>query len=382
MSTLSTKIRSVIRRLLSSKTVKRHKLTAASIDLDSPEVAQDPFNHFEILRRDGPVQYLAQHNFWIVLGYEEVKQAFKDHQSFSTSPYEAIDTALLSATAAQHAQIRRLISDCFAPDALARLSLSAEKRCAQLIKPSFDAVGDYAIPLASHIAAELIGFSAESQDAVLQAAANSRSGQTTFDVLLTTLDGEAEQTSLYKTLKQGDVDAISDDHARSLVRLFWLAATATTERVIAWGILLLLQLPELRASLQDPEQQNTFIDEVLRLHPPEHMFPRMTTTAIQLGGIDIPAGALVNVCVSAANRDATVFDDPHNLKMDRPANRHVSFGYGIHRCVGAILAKQVTTTALQTLLREAPNLHVVNSADILYWANKNTFAPRYLPVNT
>ncbi|MHB8465755.1 MAG: cytochrome P450 [Acidimicrobiales bacterium] len=130
------------------------------------------------------------------------------------------------------------------------------------------------------------------------------------------------------------------------------AGAETTTGLIGTAISLLAQRPALQDELRRaPEKVPAFIEEVLRFESPFLYHPRTASRATQLGGIDIPEGALVLLLWGAANRDASVFDDPDELQIDR-ANTHLHFGFGrgIHHCVGAPLARLEARVVLTRLL--------------------------------
>src|SRR4029078_1973810 len=136
----------------------------------------------------------------------------------------------------------------------------------------------------------------------------------------------AHHSNLYEQLMAADHQGLSEPEARILVRFFWLAATTTSERLIVQPIWCLLQHERVRQDVQNDGCWPAFIEEGIRLYPPELMLPRVTTCATELGGVELPAGADAQICISAANRDPKVFEDPAGFKLDRKPNPHLSFG--------------------------------------------------------
>jgi hypothetical protein len=133
--------------------------------------------------------------------------------------------------------------------------------------------------------------------------------------------------------------------------LLWLTAADSLPRTLASGILRLAEAPELQDRLiAEPQRLTTFLEEVFRLDPPEHSLPRIATADIVIAGVEIPRGSVVHLCVGAANRDPGQFDAPTEVRFDRPGRRHLSFGYGIHHCLGVQLARGVLPIALEALL--------------------------------
>ncbi|HEX2094152.1 MAG TPA: cytochrome P450 [Longimicrobiaceae bacterium] len=331
--------------------------TAATIDLDDPAVARDPFPCYEALRAAGPVQYLARHDAWIVLDHEEVKSAFMRPHLFSNRPYEDVDAVLLAADPPEHTAVRRIVSAYFSREVIERLGAFAAERAAALLKPRLDVVREYAQPLSEAVAARLLGVDDATVEAIRAAAARSPA----FAQYVRELDRLADRAEMYGRLRG---DGLDDGQARSLVRLLWVASTKTSERAIAQCVLRLLRHEDVRLALRDdPAKIGPFIEEVLRLHQPEPMLRRVTREAVDLGGVTIPAGAMVNLCLAAANRDPAVYEHPAELRLDRPAARHLTFGYGIHHCVGARLGRAEVTAAVRTLLLDAPRFRAAQPLD-------------------
>jgi cytochrome P450 len=337
--------------------------SAATIDLADPRVSADPFPYYERLRGEGPVLFLPRNSAWIILGYEQAKAAFAQPAIFSNAPYSEIDPVLLAADPPAHEPVRRLVARRFTNDLIARLVAFAEAEAARLIAPRVDAVSGYALPLSRRVAAKLIGFDDAALSDILAAIDASMAAPEPVAALVAALDAIAPRASLFPELfGEGGV---SESEARSLIRLLWLAATTTTERVMTRCVLGLVENVPLQEKIAaDRALLPAFIEEIMRLHPPELMMPRLTRQEASIGGATIPAGMLVHVCVAAANRDPAAFDDPAALRLDRPARRHFAFGSGIHHCVGAPLARRIVATAIGALL-DAGHLRALEPLDRL-----------------
>lgn len=350
---------------------------AEHIDLDAPEFARDPFPHFEALREFGPVHYLPRNGCWIVLGYKEAKQAFKHVREFSNAPYKHIDTTLLSADPPAHTAVRRLISDLFEPENLHSLRLATAAEATRLLKagPELDVVSEYAVPLTCHVAAELAGFHGEARDELIDTTIKTGCG----DILFHKLDSLAPQSDAYKKLVAPNHSALSDAEARSLMRLLWLAGTFSINRLITNCVLYQLRHDWVRESLHKPESLAAFIEEILRMNPSELSIFRATNCATRLGDVDLPAEALVQISVAAANRDPAIFEDPAALRLNRYSNPHLSFGHGIHNCIGSTLARQTASIALRTLINAAPDFRAAQPLEsITYEAHRTNLTPTRL----
>jgi len=139
--------------------------------------------------------------------------------------------------------------------------------------------------------------------------------------------------------------------------LLFGAGHETTVNLISGGALNLLRHPSELARLRaDPGLIASAVEELLRFGPPVQLTERIATADAELAGLPIPKGAQVVALIAAANRDPDVFADPDRLDVGRPENRHVSFGGGIHHCLGAPLARIEGQEALGRLVRRFPDL--------------------------
>jgi cytochrome P450 len=362
----------------------RRPIHPEQIDLAAPEWLENPFPAYEILRRGGPVRYLPQQGFWAVLGYDELRQVCTQPEVFSNSAYEDIDAVLIGRDPPAHTAVRRLVAQQFAPATLERITAPLEGRVMALLTTQFDAVKQFAIPLASGVAAELAGFDEHTAAQVHAAHEASQRTASPIQSFIRSLDTLADRAAVFQILMRDGKDFLSDAQARSVVRFLWLASTTTTQRVIAQSILCLLQRPQLHAKLRaEPSLIPAYIEEVMRLHPPEHMLPRRATCVTALGGVTIPAGALVQLCLAAANRDPREFVDAGSLRLDREKPRHLSFGFGAHHCSGTALSRRVLPIVLTHLLQNAPGLHAAQSlSNVEYLSTPTTFTPARLMVGT
>ncbi|AEW98958.1 cytochrome P450 [Streptantibioticus cattleyicolor] len=139
--------------------------------------------------------------------------------------------------------------------------------------------------------------------------------------------------------------------------LLLIAGHETTVNLITNGMLTLLRHPEeLRRLREDPGTAPGLVEELLRYEPPVHVLPQRTTLAeIELAGTVIPKGAAVWLLLASANRDAERFADPDRFDPARPDNQHLGFGFGVHACFGAPLARLEAQTALSELVRRLEN---------------------------
>ncbi|MCA1643804.1 MAG: cytochrome P450 [Acidobacteria bacterium] len=347
--------------------------TAETLELTAPEVVANPFPCYEALRGSGSVHFLPRHDFWLVLGYDDVNAALMQPQLFSNRvrDYRQVDGVLLGADPPEHATARRAVSHFFSAQALTAQAPFAERTAERLLRPlldgaEFEVLRDFASPLVEEVIAHLIGLDKETLAAMRAAPGSAGDLESLFASFDSIIEAAAERTPLCDQLVREGGGVIPRAHARSLIRLLWVAGTTTTRRSVSSSVLLLLRHPGVRERVaSEPSLLPAFVEESIRLHPPEHMLSRAAAVETELSGVKIPAGATVKLCVAAANRDPSRFDRPESLLLGRAPNRQLSFGGGTHRCVGAALARMEAATALRVLLRLAPDFRSARPLDTL-----------------
>jgi len=352
---------------------------SATIDLRAPEIVGDPFPWYERLRQEGSVVFLPRHDFWIVLGYEAVRTALARPEHLSNAPYRDFDAVLVAADPPEHTAMRRTVAKLFSPAVTARLEETASRLSEALVQPELDVVSDYGIPISRGVTADLLGLDAPAMDDIVAAETRSMSAADPFADFIPVLDAMAHRSSMFDILVG---TGLSEESARSVVRLMWLAGTVTTQRIIARAILRAIEDERYQQALRaDPGLVRPYIEEVLRLHPAEHLVPRLARVDVELEGVTIPAGAQVRLCVSAANRDPAQFDQPGQLRLDRGNTRHFSFGAGAHACLGTQIGRTTANIAVATLLRRSSALRSLRPLDeIRYSATETVLSPESLLV--
>ncbi|TVV76756.1 cytochrome P450 [Sphingomonas solaris] len=156
---------------------------------------------------------------------------------------------------------------------------------------------------------------------------------------------------------EGKVSRLSDDDIISFSRLLLLAGGGTTYRQLGITIFALLSNPEqLEALRADRTLMEPAIQEGVRWNCTDPMFHRLTTKASVLGGVEIPEGAIIDVCLGAGNRDPQRWEDPDRYDLHRPMKRHIGFAAGPHTCLGRFVAEAEMDAAINALLDRFPKL--------------------------
>lgn len=369
-----------------------------------PRFLQDPYPTYAAMRSACPVQAVASGSggrlSYLVTGYAEAREALADARlSKDTSAFfagkeskrrlhPAVAHNMLSSDPPEHTRLRKLVTKAFTTGAVAELRPFIARVTDDLLDQwpvgePFDFVTGLAVPLPVIVICELLGVPDEDrpdiqrwsgelfaagQPEVIDAASHSladyttdliaakrrRPGKSLLDRLISARDGH---------------DRLSEEELVSLAVLLLVAGHETTTNFLGNATLSLLQHPaELDRLRQNPDDIPTVLDELLRFDSPVSTATfRYTTEAITLGGTDIPTGAPVLVALGAANRDPERFPSPDQLDANRDAAGHLAFGHGIHRCVGAPLAKAEAEIALRAVLTRFPGLRLAVPPDQLQW---------------
>jgi cytochrome P450 len=157
----------------------------------------------------------------------------------------------------------------------------------------------------------------------------------------------------------GTVRTLTRDEILGYIGLLSGAGNETTTRLIGWAGKLLAEHPDQRAQMAaDPSLIPAAIEECLRFEPPSPVQSRYVTTDVQHYGQTVPAGSVMVLLNASANRDEREFVDPDRFDIHRKAQRHLSFGYGLHFCLGAHLARLEARVALEEVLKRFPEWEV------------------------
>jgi hypothetical protein len=344
---------------------------ANGINLLRPDVVQNPYPHYAAMLRGGSVQFLTEHGFWLVLAYDDVVDALKRPQLFSSvRPTVRFDPILNEADPPAHTRVRRILSPYFSAPSVQALEDYAQACAHKLLAvgdetQEFDLVNEFATPLTELLIGRLLGLSEDETEDLRQRLDPHKHRfdgelyRVLEDWLRAYLERLPEESGekMAARLSRGAGDArLTREETFGVMKLLWVAGTTTTSRLISASALLLLQQPQVKAELQgDMRLLPTFIEEAMRLEPSEQMVWRVATEDVELSGARITAGTEVRLCLAAANRDPAHFAEPDSVSLQRNPNNHLSFAAGPHYCIGAALGRMLARVALDALLSRWPN---------------------------
>ncbi|MEM7326867.1 MAG: cytochrome P450 [Actinomycetota bacterium] len=393
-----------------------------------PRRYTDPYELYEELRASGPLFHHHRLDGWITSGFAESEAVLRADVSVDrnaildvVSPYKNMDPAsldlfkslLLTVDPPRHTRLRGLVSRAFTPRAVARM----EPRVAEVASELLDALpatanrsgarrpnqvdlsAGFASQLPIYVIGELLGLPRDQRARLKELSdivAHFVDPLTGFDAMEMDLaleelqeifDVEIERRrrkpsdDILSVLVSAaeDGDRLTNTELHSMILLLMAAGHETTTGLIGNALFWLDRNLDARGQLVDePDLMANAVEEFLRFDSPVQATDRLALTDIAIDGHRIREGSVITVLLGAANRDPRKFDRPNELLVDREAPRSLSFGHGVHHCVGAALARMEARVGLAALLDRYPDYRVVH--DEVRWKRSITLrGPTALP---
>jgi cytochrome P450 len=292
-----------------------------------------------------------------------------------------------------HERLRLLLSRGFTPRRIARLEPRIRAIAGELLDQvdrceRFDLVPEFTVPLPVRVIAELLGIEPERMqdfkrwsEAVIAVFGRlpSPEQRARFEAVLDEIDlyfGEVierrrrePRDDLISVLVQNEGEqALSTHEVYGFAILLLIAGNETTTNLIGGAVAALLENPDQLTKVQsDPTRVAALVEEALRFVSPVQMLFRETTCEVEIDGTKLPKGATVLPCYAAANRDPRRFPNPDRFDVDRNPIGHLAFGFGVHFCLGAGLARREARIALEALVPRLASLRLTK--DAILWSD-------------
>lgn len=383
-------------------------------------IDDDPYPVWKRLRDEQPLYYNAKHDFYAYSRFEDVEQAITDWETYSSSKGTLLELiksdfpippgSIIFEDPPGHDLHRNLLRRIFTPRAISALEPKIREFTVNALDPlvgsdGFDFIADLGAQMPMRTIGFLLGIPEGDQVAIRERIDD---GLKLTDEGLPNMADRLEKSTnpgkifgdyidwrmknpsddLMTELLQAEYDdengvrkKLSRDEVLGYVQLLASAGNETTTRLIGWIGKLLADNPDQRAELvADPSLIPGAVEETLRYEPPSPVQSRYVTKDVELYGQVVPAGSAVVLINGSANRDERVFPDPDRYDIHRAVDRHLSFGLGIHFCLGAALARLEARVALEEVLKRFPtwevdwaNAHRAHTSTVRGWEKLPVF---------
>jgi cytochrome P450 len=373
----------------------------ALVDLTDPAVVADPYPSFAAARAQAPVQWHEGLGLWLAFTHAESNAVLRDRRLGriwrDREPAERFGSfnlihrnALLEMEPPDHTRLRRLVSAAFARGHVERLRPWVQQLAADLVDglversggtEPVDVLSGMAEELPVAVIAELLGVPDADRpllrpwsNAIVKmyeygrTAAVEDAAEHAADQFVTYLRGLAAERrrapgedllSHLVSVRDAEGDRLTEDELVTTCILLLNAGHEATVNVSGNGLLALLEHPgQLERLRADPGLLPTAVEELMRFDSPLQLFERTATADVEVGGVTVREGQKVAALLGAANRDPAVFADPDTLDVGRTDNPHITFGAGVHFCIGAPLARVELQASFGALLSRTSRLEL------------------------
>jgi cytochrome P450 len=359
------------------------------------EINADPYPVYARLREEAPAYHNERYDFWALSRHDDVQQALVNWKVFSNSRSDILDLikagvelpggVILFEDPPVHTMHRKLMSRVFTPRRMAELEDQIRDFSIRCLDPlvgadRFDLISEFAAILPMRVIGMLLGIPEEDQVAVRDKTdANLRtepgqpmriredevaSGAMFADYIDWRADHPSDDLMTHLLTAEfedqdGELRTLTRDEVLTYTAVLAGAGNETTGRLIGWLAKLLAEHPDQRRLLlEDRSLIPNAIEETLRFEPTGHAVARYVMEDVELHGTTIPAGSAVQLLVASANRDPRRHEDADVYDVIRADVQHLTFGYGVHFCLGANLARLEGRVALEELLDRFPEWDV------------------------
>jgi cytochrome P450 len=352
----------------------------------NPETLRDPYAVYARLRETAPVVWHEPLNSWLLTRYQDCIRVFRDSRRFAADrrkagiPVPESTLSIQSMDPPEHTSVRGLLVSAYRAQDMAAVEQRARRYADELLGRLAGSNGGelmtgFAAPLTLATICDFLGvpvpaldsFSAMSDAIILGMDAGLRPeraepgavARARLSALIATWCDPPPRTGMLGYLAGHAAAAgMSRDVLLNSVRVVFHAGYTSLYSAIGNAVLALLRHEVDLTWLRDSQLMDTAVEELFRYDGPVQANARLCTEDVELGGVHIRQGQVVLLLLGAANRDPEQFARPDELMLERQPNPHLAFGWGIHACVGALLAKAVVQAALASLSDRAPRLRL------------------------
>lgn len=349
------------------------------LDFDKLPLAEDRGVGWKALRDAGPVVFMNGHYY--ITRREDVLSALRNPKVFSSTvlqpPGHPLPVLPLAFDPPQHTRYRKVLQPFFSPHALGKSRPVLERHAAEMIaalaaRGECEVMADFAQLYPFQVFMDLYGLPIQDRDRLIAAKdaviadkpfltqADMEQGRMLLEYLVAAIQERRKNpgTDMLSQVMASDGD-FSDLELLGMSHLLILAGLDTVTAAIGFSLYELARRPALRRELKDnPRQIRVFIEEIVRLEPSAPVAPRITTEYVNVGGMTLPPGTPVRLCMAAVNRDESDSMSTNELVMDGKVHRHWGFGGGPHRCLGSHLARIELTVVVAEWLRQLPDFEL------------------------
>ena len=366
-----------------------------------PEFIADPYPTYHRLRSEDPVHH-SPLGFWVLTRYEDVVAALRDPRlakeaiaSFVAArfgaPVPAMGLSMLDRDPPDHTRLRGLVSKAFTPRVVEGLRPRIQEIVDGLLagvaaRGSMDLIEEFAYPIPVVVICEMLGVPIEDHERfkgwsidiargldLIWLGPDSDVGRRSVAARQALAEYFRELIAQRRAAPRNDLlsgliaaeeagDKLNEMELLATCILLLIAGHETTVNLIGNGMLALLRHRDQLERLQrDPGLIASAVEELLRFDGPVQRTARIPSEDVTIGGHTIAKGEMVMPFIGAADRDPAQFPDPDRLDIGRADNRHIAFGWGIHFCLGAPLARIEGQIAINTLLRRLPKVSLATA---------------------
>jgi cytochrome P450 len=371
----------------------------AEFDPFSDEYFDDPYDLYRRMRDEAPVFFSEEYGFCALFRYEDVCLAHKEWQTFSSShgvdlstltkPPELIRQlqSIIMMDPPEHDRLRALVSRAFTPRAVTALEPMIREVISGVLDAcdpdGFDAVSDFSGPFPVEIISRMLGVPEPDRQRIrhwLDEMLHREPGQmdptqagaeAAIESVVYFLDLVADKrkhpgADMISRLIEvevdrgdGDVTRLDDNEIAGFATLLGGAGAETVTKLVGNAVVLFARNPsEWQKVLDNPGAVPGAVEEILRFWPPSQYQGRFSVRSAEYSGVTIPAGHPTILVTGSASRDERFYDRPDHFDIDRPPSLALGFGYGIHSCLGAALARMESRIAIEELARRWPRYEV------------------------